>query len=125
MEDFVAESDLSCSDISMEINFSMLHRDSFCDILVKNVSAFGSCLKSLPKSKVKRFILIALTKEVSEMLNRDFVLWLSLMKNILKKHSKLRKDKYKIYGLSIKGAPGSEMELNRVQGEKEMKGVVT
>jgi hypothetical protein len=82
MEDFVAESDLSCSDISMEINFSMLHRDSFCDILVKNVSAFGSCLKSLPKSKVKRFILIALTKEVSEMLNRDFVLWLSLMKNI-------------------------------------------
>jgi hypothetical protein len=36
------------------------------------------------------------------------------MKNILNKHSKLRKGKYKVYGLSIKGAPGSEMELNPV-----------
>ena len=42
----------------------------------------------------------------------DFVIWLSLMKNILNKHSKLRKEKYKIYGSSIKGAPGSEMEMN-------------
>jgi hypothetical protein len=55
-----------------------------------------------------------LTKEVSKELSRDFVLWLSLMKRILNKCSKLRKEKYKIYGLSIKGAPGSEMELNPV-----------
>jgi hypothetical protein len=26
----------------------------------------------------------------------------------------LRKEKYKIYGLNFKGAPGSEMELNLV-----------
>ena len=54
--------------------------------------------------------LIALTKEVSKEPSRDFVLWLSLMKRSLNKHSKLRKEKYKIYGLSIKGVPGSEME---------------
>ena len=33
------------------------------------------------------------------------------MKNILNKHSKVRKGKYKIHGSSIKGVPGSEMEL--------------
>jgi hypothetical protein len=44
----------------------------------------------------------------------DFVLWLNLMKSILNKHSKMRKGKYKIYGLSIKGAPGSKMELSPV-----------
>jgi hypothetical protein len=39
-----------------------------------------------------------LTKEVSETPIIDFVLWLSLIKNILNKHSKLRKKKiYKIY----------------------------
>jgi hypothetical protein len=36
------------------------------------------------------------------------------MKNILNKHNKLRKKKYKIYGSSIKGTPGREMELNPV-----------
>jgi hypothetical protein len=36
------------------------------------------------------------------------------MKNILVKMSKLRKEKYKIYGWRIKGAPGSGMELNHV-----------
>jgi hypothetical protein len=32
------------------------------------------------------------------------------MKNILNKYSKLRKGKYKIYGLSIKEAPRSDLE---------------
>ena len=44
------------------------------DVLVKNVAAFCPCLKSLPEAKVKRFRLIALTKEVSEMSRIDFVL---------------------------------------------------
>ena len=61
---------------------------------------------------MKRLQLIALTKEVSKELSRDFVLWLSLIKRSLNKHSKLRKEKYKIYGLSIKVGPGSEMEKN-------------
>jgi hypothetical protein len=61
---------------------------------------------------VKRIRLIALTKEVSKKPSRDFVLWLSLMKRSLSKHSKLRKEKYKIYGPSINGIPGSEMEQN-------------
>jgi hypothetical protein len=69
---------------------------------------------SLPEAKVKRLRLIALTKEVSETPIIDFILWLSLMKNILNKHSKLRKEKYKIYSLSIKWAPGSVMELSPV-----------
>jgi hypothetical protein len=47
---------------------------------------------------VKRLRLISLTKEVSEAPLIDFVLWLSLMKSILNKCSKLRKEKYKIYG---------------------------
>jgi hypothetical protein len=55
----------------------MMHRDYFCGILVKNLTAFCACLKSLPESKVKRFILIALTKEVSQKPGRDFVFWLS------------------------------------------------
>jgi hypothetical protein len=53
-----------------------------------------------------------LTKEISEKPSRDFVLLLSLMKSVLNKLSKLRKEKYKIYG--IKGAPESGMELNLV-----------
>ena len=34
------------------------------------------------------------------------------MKNILNKHRKPNKEKYKIHVSNIKGAPGSEMELN-------------
>jgi hypothetical protein len=101
MENFVAESNLNCADLAHEVpkekNFSMWPRDCFCSILVKNVAAFCPCLKSLPEAKVKRFVLIARTKEVSQKPSRDFVLWLSLMKNILNKCSKLRKEKYSIY----------------------------
>ena len=97
-----------------EKNFIMWPRDCSCGSLVKNVAALCPCLKSLPEAKVKNFILIALTKKVTKKPSRDFVLWLSLMKNILNKCSKLRKEKYKIYGSSIKGAPGGEMKLNPV-----------
>ena len=90
----------------------MLPRDHSYHILVKNMAAFCPCLKSLPESKVKRFILVALTNEVSQKPSRDFLLWLSLTKRSLNKHSKLRKEKYKIYGLSIKQIPGSEMKKN-------------
>ena len=95
----------------------MWYRDCFCGILVKNMATFCPWLKSLPEAKVKRLgliALIALTKEVSKKPSRDIVLWLSLTKRSLNKHSKLRKAKYKIYGSSIKGIPGSEMEQNPV-----------
>jgi hypothetical protein len=36
------------------------------------------------------------------------------MKSTLNKPSKLRKEKYKIYGSGIKGASGSKMELDPV-----------
>jgi hypothetical protein len=36
------------------------------------------------------------------------------MKSILNKCSKLRKEKYKIYGSTINGAPGSKIGLNPV-----------
>jgi hypothetical protein len=75
---------------------------------------FLPLFEELPEAKVRRLRLIALTKEVSEMPIIDFVLWLSLMKSIINKHSRLRKEKYKIYGSTIKGAPGREMELNPV-----------
>ena len=51
----------------------------------------------------------------------DFVLWLSLMKSILKKYSKLKKEKYKIYGLNFKGTPGSEMKLNPMFNDIELR----
>ena len=95
----------------------MWHKDCFCGILVKSVATFYPCLKSLSEAKVKRLgltELTALTKEVSKQPSRDSVLWLSLTKRSLNKHSKLRKAKYKIYGSSIKGIRGSEMEQNPV-----------
>jgi hypothetical protein len=55
--EFVAVSDLNCADwtqeVSVENNFSMWPRDCFCGVLVMNVAAFCSCLKSLPEAKVK------------------------------------------------------------------------
>jgi hypothetical protein len=69
--------------------------------------------ESLPEAVV-RFRLIALIREVSEPPIIDFVLWLSLTKNILNKLRKLRKGKSKLHGLNIKGVPGSKMELNPV-----------
>ena len=44
----------------------------------------------------------------------------SLIKAYEEQHSKMRKQKYKIYALSIKGAPGSEMELNPVFKDIEL-----
>jgi hypothetical protein len=97
MEDFVTESDLNDADLAQEVsveNFSMWPRDCFCGIFVKNVTTSCPCLKSLSEAKVKRLNLITLTKEVSELPIMDFiVLWLSLMKSILNKHSMLRKEK--------------------------------
>ena len=36
------------------------------------------------------------------------------MKSILNKHSRLRKENYKMYGSSNKGAPGNDMEQDPV-----------
>jgi hypothetical protein len=92
MENFVAGSNLNCVDLAQEIskdyNFRMWHKDCSCGILVKNMATFCLCLKNLPEAKVKRLRLIELTKEVSKKPSRDFVLWLSLMKRSLNKHSK-------------------------------------
>jgi hypothetical protein len=49
--------------------------------------------------------------EVSEKPSIGFVLQFTLMKNVLIKHSKHRKKKYKMYGSSNKRAPGSTKEL--------------
>jgi hypothetical protein len=77
-EDYVAECDMNCADLAQEVsvedNFRMWPRDYFCGILVKNVATFCPCQKSLPESNVKRFMLIALKKEVSKKPIRDFIL---------------------------------------------------
>ena len=78
--------------------------------MVNNVAAFCLCVKSLPDSEVKRFRLVALTKEISI----DRALWFTPVKITLINYRKLRKEKYKMYGSSIKGVPGSGMELNPV-----------
>ena len=96
MKDFVTKSELNCTDLAQEVsvenNFSMWPRDCFWSTLMKKMAALCPCLKSLPEAKVKRLRLIALTKEVSEPPFIDLVLWLSLMKSILNKHRKLRKE---------------------------------
>jgi hypothetical protein len=92
----------------------MWPRDCSCDILMKNVAAFGSGQKRLPEGRLKRFKLIVLTKKFSNNLQLDSVLWSTFMKNILMKDSKHRKEKYKMYGSSKKRKPGSVMELNIV-----------
>ena len=74
---------------------------------------FCPCLKSLPEAKVKRFRLIALTKEISKQPSIDSVLSFTL-KSVLIKCSKLRKEKYKMYGSKIKGTSGSGIEVNPV-----------
>ena len=75
----------------------MLPRNYFCDILVKSVAAFCPCPKSVLEYKVKRFRLIALTKQVSKNPSRDFVLWYILTNSNLIKHSKLRKEKQNVW----------------------------
>ena len=59
---------MNCGSLALEVseeeNFNMWQRDGSCAIFVKNVAAFCPCLKSLPVAKVKRFVLITLTKEV-------------------------------------------------------------
>ena len=59
------------------------------------MAAFCHCLKSITEAKVKRFRLIALTKEVSKQPGINSVVWLlkfTLMKSILMKRIKLRKE---------------------------------
>jgi hypothetical protein len=119
MKDIGAEGDLNCVDLAQEVSvkiFGMWPRDCSCESFGEECGCFCLCLKSLPdaKSKVKRIRLITLTKKVTEKPSIDFALWFTLTKNVLIKHSKLRKEKYKRYGLSNKGAPGSEPELNPV-----------
>ena len=66
---------------------------------------------------MRKLRLIALTKEVSKQPGVNSVVWslkFTLMKSILMKRSNLKKEKYKLYGSNIKGAAGSEMELNPV-----------
>ena len=52
-------------------NFRMLPRDSSCDILVKNVADFLPLSEQTAEAKVKRFILIALTNEISKQSSID------------------------------------------------------
>ena len=68
----------------------------FYSVLLKNVAAFCPCLKRLLKANGKRYILIALTKEVSE--KPSISLWpvVPLMIIVLIKHNNLRKEKYKM-----------------------------
>ena len=76
---------------------------------MKNVAAL---CPSLPEAKVKSFRLAELAKEISKQPSIDSVLWFTLMKSILMKWNKFRKEKCKMYGSRIKGESGSDMELN-------------
>jgi hypothetical protein len=97
-------------EVSEEKDFTMLPGDHSYDVLVKNMVSFCPLLESLSKAKVKRFRLVAL-RNVSKKPSIDSALWFTLIKSAFIKCSKLRKEKYKMYGSDIKGAPGSRMEV--------------
>lgn len=61
--------------------------------MVKNFAALGLLMRSLPETKVKRFSLVALKEEVSKLPSMDSLLWFTLMRKLLIRHSKLRKGK--------------------------------
>ena len=99
---------------------------------MKNVAGFRPCLKNLPEAKVKRFRLILLAKEISRQPSLDSVVWLLLvtLTQIYNKKEQGELEKYKMYNLRRKGAPGSGMELSPVFKEinisrNGIKGVVT
>ena len=71
MEDSGAESGLNCGGLApalSEKNINLWPRNCSWDTLVKNVSAFCPCQKSLPEVKVKRFGLILLIEGISKQL---------------------------------------------------------
>lgn len=53
---------------------------------------------------MKKFRLIALTKEILKHASINTDRWFTLMKSVLIKHTKLRKEKYKMYGSRVKGS---------------------
>ena len=60
-------------------NFSILPRDTSCDILVKKVVAFCLCLKCQLEAKVKSFGLILFWQKKSQQPTIDFVFWLLMV----------------------------------------------
>jgi len=84
--------------------------------LVKNVAALCPCLKSLHEVKVKRFRLIPLIKEASKQfgINSCVVTKVHSHEEHFNEKEQAKERKSKIYGSSIKGAPGSEMALSPV-----------
>ena len=59
-----------------EKNINMCPRGHSCGILVKNMSAFCPCLKSLSEVQVKHFGLVPLAKEILKQSSVDSILWL-------------------------------------------------
>jgi hypothetical protein len=82
MEDIVAEDDLNCVSLALEVseekNFSMWPIDCSCDNLLKNMAALCPCPKGLSEAKVKRVKLIVLRKEVSKQPSFDSMLLFTL-----------------------------------------------
>jgi hypothetical protein len=70
---------------------------------VKNVAAFFPYPKSQPEGKVNRFRLFALAKLISKQPSVNSVVCFTFMRIILIKHSKLRKEIYRIYGSMVRG----------------------
>ena len=102
MKDFIAKNDLNGADLAQDSsvwkNFNMGSSNCFCVILLDEFGCFLLLFKE-SKNRLKKYILIAFTEEFSENSRMNFVLWLSLMKSILNKHSKLKIDIFKIYSL--------------------------
>ena len=56
-----------------ENNINMWPGDMSCNIFMKTVVVFCLCLKSLPRTKVKRFTLILLAEEIFKQISIDLV----------------------------------------------------
>ena len=96
MEGFVIESDLNRATWPKRFQgrISISGLESVYVIFWWRMWLLFALVCSLSGARVKRLRLIALAKEVSERHSRDFVHWWSLLKSILRKCSKLRKEKF-------------------------------
>jgi hypothetical protein len=88
MEYIDADGDLNTGGMTQEFsdkgNCSMLPRNHYHDVLVKNIHSFAHLGVTLPE--VKKF---RLRKEVSTKLSIDYALWFTFMKRVFIKCSKL------------------------------------
>ena len=125
----IAEGDLNCSYLAQKVlqkkRISVSDLETFFFSVVKMTGFFSPCLKSLPEVNIKKFILIALTKEVSKKHSTEFFFWFSLMNSILIRHMP---SKGKVQNVQFKESRGTKKYNGaeyHVQQDKQIQKLVS